>query len=141
MKKILLPLVFTTMLVIFFSCENKHNCNGQLDGNWQLIAWTRNANDSLVATNHTKSIYYVINLQLIKIWDTKETPNYLCSFIKRNDSIILKKVYSSPFDEEKAFSDMNKYGVSDDGAFKIIKNDASKLILRNSINTLTFRKY
>ncbi len=138
LQKLLYIMLIATTL---FSCEGKHNCNGDLDGNWQLTSWESNIDGSIKATNKD-GIYYAVSLSLIKIWKTTNSNGYyLSDFERKNDSLFFTRIYASPFDSIVSFKDLKDYGMGDDGKFKIIKLNSNALVLSNRENTLTFRKY
>lgn len=141
MRQLLNFIYIGFIITTFIACEGKHNCNGDLDGNWQLTSWKCNSDGSIKATNKD-GIYYAVSLNLVKIWaSTQARENYLLDFTLRNDSLILLKAYASPFDSIVSFKSLKDYGVSEDGKFKIGTLNSRELVLINNDNTLFFRKY
>lgn len=139
MKQFRFTILTLCTLALCVSCD-KLDCNGDLDGNWQLTSWENKTDGSIAATNKD-GIYYTVKLELIKISRTGEPQYYLSRFRQTKDSLILTEVHVSPFDSLAAPKDMKVFGVSEDGRFHIDKLDAKKMVLSNSIGILSFRKY
>ena len=135
-------LTILLLLLTLFACD-KMDENGKLDGNWQLTRWTDNATGETKADNISK-IFYTVKLQLIQFSDKSANDwPFIATFHHKGDSLILTNIYAhrANTDSIASASDLQKYGVSNDGRFAINELTATRMILKNNANTLTFRKY
>ena len=127
------------------SCDKMENA-GDLAGNWQLTSWTDNATGAVKADN-TKQIFYTVKRELLQIQkhETGHQDNFacLCLYQHKGDSLILTKAFQNKANTDSlvAFSYLAKYGVAADGRFHIDLLNDDNMVLRNSENTLSFRKY
>lgn len=150
MKKIAFIVLSVFCLIGICGCENYRDDNGDLGGMWQLTMWqTRSSSgqiDSIVATNET-GIYYSINRRIIEFKYMKENINefgdrIFGSFRHTPDSLILFNfTYSAPKDIVPSDTVIRKYGIPEDGAFRINTLTSGKMVLSNTNNVLSFRKY
>lgn len=140
MKKIL----YTTLILILTasvssSCD-KMDCNGDLDGMWQMTRWEKRADQTIVADNNS-GFYYYFKLDLMKFSNVNETTYYLSRFQHIGDSLFIGEVYKSPFDEVVPVEELKHFGGDVHGKFRILELSSSKMILCNTENILSFRKY
>lgn len=130
------------ILLCLLACD-KMDDNGKLDGNWQLTRWTDNATGEVKADNSSK-IFYTVKLQLIQFADqSSDDWPFIATFSHKGDSLILTNIYAhrANTDSIASATDLQRFGVSSDGRFAINELTGSRMTLRNSTNTLTFRKY
>lgn len=140
MKQILLFTFLLLLPLLTGSCD-KMDCNGQLDGNWQLTRWEDRNSGSIMADNYT-GIYYCVKLNLIKIsYLQGDKRTFLTRFSHRNDSLFIGEVYMAPFDEIVSCDSLAECGVEPDGKFRIEVLNSTRMILSNPRSILTFRKY
>lgn len=150
MQRLAYIIILTLCATILCSCDNYRDDNGDLGGMWQLTMWqtrsTTNQIDSVVATNET-GIYYSINRRIIEFKYMKENINeygdrVFGSFRHTPDSLILFNfTYTAPKDSVPSDKVLRKYGIPEDGAFRINTLSSKRMVLSNTDNVLTFRKY
>ena len=143
MKKILYFIVLLLFTSVIASC-NKRDCNGDLDGMWQLVEW-KDPEGVVVATKEDM-IFYSVQLQMMNF--KKLTPpefNYNSSFRKLDDGI---QVYDpiqyigGGHDQIMDMSVLGPVGVPADGIIKIEGLTSQDLVLSSpSKGILKFRKY
>lgn len=137
-----LPLAFVSMLCTITACD-KLDENGDFDGNWQMTEWRDNATQAILATKYTHRIYYAVKLNILQMreygkpYDTWHLAYFHCS----DDSLYIDKVFHRPFDIEEPVDSLAIYGCAPEGRYAFIKLTKDDMILRNSLYTLTFRKY
>lgn len=144
-------IIFALCTAILCSCGNYRDNNGDLGGMWQMTMWqTRSQQteqiDSVVATNET-GIYYSINRHIIEFKCVSENFNeygdrVFGTFRHTPDSLILYGfTYIAPHDSIPADEVLRRYGIPADGAFRINTLTSSRMVLSNTDNIITFRKY
>ncbi len=122
------------------ACESKWDENGDLDGMWQLTEW-RDRTSGMVLKTNADSVYYCVQLKLIKFQNMAQQFYYLCYFTQTPDSLIIGKVTTWPTNEEKAFTELAPYGVPANGRFHIDALSRKHMRLSSDDAFLTFRKY
>ncbi len=127
-------------LPFFVSCEMKWDENGDLDGMWQMTEWRDKATNAIIKTKHD-SIYYCVQLKLIKFQDRDFGIQPLAYFQQTPDSLILGKIVMWPADTVCSYTSVKKYGVPADGRFHIDALNSNHMVLSSTDATLTFRKY
>ena len=137
-----LQFMVLAMFIMFTSCD-KTDENGDFDGNWQMIEWRENATNHIIATRYTQRIFYAVKLNILQMreygkpYDTWNLSYFHC----KNDSLYIDKVFHRPFDREETVDSLAVYGCAPEGRYAFIKLTKDDMILRNSLYTLTFRKY
>lgn len=130
--------------VLLFSCD-KVDCNGDLDGQWQMIEWTL-PNGELVGNNEMQ-IYYSFQLQMMGFQRLSATNNgrQRSSFDNQGSSIrIYDPIEYQGHGHDKILSMdvLSRYGVPSDGMMKIEHLSPQKMVLSSTEKgRLTFRKY
>lgn len=130
--------------VLLFSCD-KVDCNGDLDGQWQMIEWT-SPNGELVGNNEMQ-IYYSFQLQMMGFQRLSATNNgrQRSSFDNQGSSIrIYDPIEYQGHGHDKILSMdvLSRYGVPSDGMMKIEHLSPKKMVLSSTEKgRLTFRKY
>lgn len=134
-------IIMTLLLALFATACNKWDCNGDLDGMWQLTEW-RTANDEVKATKQNM-IFYSFQL-------------HMAGFRKKNDYVRTSLEVTSEqiriydpieyvgggHDEIQPMSVLQQYGVPEDGIFRIEVLSGSRMVLKtNGQDILSFRKY
>lgn len=140
--KFIVVLTLSFVTISQFSCD-KLDKNGDLDGNWQLVEWRDNATDT-VLTSFQKSLYYTVKLDLIQFLQIGDNNLPCISYFKHHgDSLIITQAFQTKSNSDSlvTIDYLKKYGVSEDGKFIIKCLNKNNMILSNSNNTLTFRKY
>ena len=66
---------------------------------------------------------------------------YLASFAVRGDSLVLDRVFLSPFDEPTTPADLAPFGFAATGRMRIVSLSSDRLVLQSDAARLTFRKY
>lgn len=130
--------------VLLFSCD-KVDCNGDLDGQWQMIEWT-SPNGELVGNNEMQ-IYYSFQLQMMGFQRLSATNNgrQRSSFDNQGSSIrIYDPIEYQGHGHDKILSMdvLSRYGVPSNGMMKIEHLSPQKMVLSSTEKgRLTFRKY
>lgn len=140
-RYILLSILSTAFT--FYSCD-KMDCNGDLDGQWQLIEWTSPTGDLIGGKE--MQIYYNFQLQMVMFQKLSEsTWQQRSSFEIQGCSIYIYnpiEYQGNGHDKILPMDVLQKYGVPSDGIMKIEHLSTQKLILSNTqTGQLTFRKY
>ena len=141
-KKIYILFVFVAVVLFMTSCD-KWDCNGDLDGMWQLTEW-RDKDNNVRATKEDM-IFYSFQLQM-------------ASFRMNGDKFFIRtSLEASPekirifdpieyggngHDVIKPMSTLSIVGVPEDGIFLVQVLTGSKMCLKtNGDDVLVFRKY
>ena len=127
-------------LTLFTACDSKWDKNGDLDGMWQLTEWRDKATDQVVKTNDD-SIYYCVQLNLIKFQRGSREQNYLSYFTYTDDSLFIGKTVAWPSDRVSPLTELAKYGVPSNGKFHIDGLNSKHMVLSSNDVILRFRKY
>lgn len=146
MKKVSCIVVLVTTIIALTAC-NKWDCNGDLDGMWQLTEW-RDKDDVVKATKQDM-IFYCFQLQMACF--RKQGDGVLSfPYVRTSLKVSPEQVYiydpikykSAGHDEILPMSSLASYGVPEDGIFQIQVLTSSEMMLKtNSQDVLTFRKY
>ncbi|MBO4564437.1 MAG: lipocalin-like domain-containing protein [Bacteroidaceae bacterium] len=141
-KHTLTPLLCLLTCLLSTSC-NKMDENGDFDGNWQMTEWRSNADNHVIGTKYTFRIYYAVKLNVLQMRDYERPYDtwHLSYFHMTNDSLYIDKVFHRPFDTEEPVDSLAIYGCAPEGRYAFLKLTKDNMILRNSLYTLTFRKY
>lgn len=145
MKNILYFIIFLTFIAGIASCS-KQDCNGDLDGMWQLIEW-KDSEGSVIATKADK-IFYSFQLQMMR-FDRKTTPGLYClsSFEYQGDRIRIFRPITVDsenlgHDRVHEMSYLSPVGVPSDGVMHIDRLSSTELVLSSTdTGVLQFRKY
>lgn len=135
--------VAVVLTMVMTGC-NKKDCNGDLDGMWQLTEWRDK--DNVVKATKQDMIFYSFQLQMACF--RKQTGD---NFNLQNTSLKVSPgqiyiynpiVYSNGHDNVQPMSVLSPFGVPEDGIFLIQVLTSSTMQLRtNGQDVLTFRKY
>lgn len=147
-KKLISPIVFCLLISSFIfllvmSCD-KWDCNGDLDGMWQLTEWRDNAGN----TKATKKdmIFYSFQLQMASF--RKNSGKKF--FIRTSMEVTPEKIHiydpieyaGNGHDEVQPMSVLSLVGVPEDGILWVEVLTGSAMVLKtNNQDVLTFRKY
>lgn len=138
-------MILLALLLALAGCD-KWDCNGDLDGMWQLTEW-RDA-DGVVKATKEDMIFYSFQLQMACF--RKQGSGQTFSYVRSSLKVSPEQVYiydpikykSGGHDEILRMSALASYGVPEDGVFLIRVLTRSDMQLEtNSQNILTFRKY
>ena len=133
-----------TLLLALTGCEKKWDCNGDLDGMWQLTEWRDK--DNVVKATKEDMIFYSFQLQMASFRKQSEqqffirtsmkvSPEQICIY----DPIIYK---GNRHDEIQPMSMLSVVGVPEDGILWVQTLTGSAMVLKtNKQDLLTFRKY
>ena len=140
MRKIFCIIILLA-IVVLTGC-NKWDCNGDLDGMWQMTEWRDK--DGVVKATKQDMIFYSFQLQMASFrkpgWDVRNAS------MKFN----LEQIYiyepvrykGAGHDEILPPSELAPFGVPEDGIFLIQVLTGSEMMLKtNNQDILTFRKY
>ena len=143
MKKIIYILILFVATLIITSCD-KWDCNGDLDGMWQLTEWRDNENN--VKATKDDMIFYSFQLQMASFRKISEENYYVSSMLAVGSETI--RIYNPAIYDgdghDKLFpmSILSIVGVPEDGIFHIDVLTGSTMKLKtNTQETLVFRKY
>lgn len=121
------------------SCDKK-DCNGDLDGMWQLTEWRDKATDHIVKTNQD-SLYYCFQQKLVKFQHGSLSEHYLSRFEHTSDELVIGQTTAWPADEVRPLTELAPFGVPADGRLHVERLSNSHMVLSTAASTLTFRKY
>ncbi len=132
-------LLTATSLCTICSCY-KADDNGALGGNWQLTEWKRLSDGAVMADKNSR-IFYTVQAELIKFQQMNSSVYYLATFHRTKDSLVIDRLYHSPIDTLVPYSRLDYLGMDSTGRFKIEKMTSQRLVMKNAVNSLTFRKF
>lgn len=139
-KTILYILWGMLLLTVFPACDRKTDENGDLDGMWQLTEWRDRTTNQVVKTKQD-SLYYCVQLKLIKFQLGRLDKQCMSYFTYKGDSLIIGETTKWPSDEYIPLTTLAKYGVPADGKFHIDVLNSKQLMLSSNDAVLQFRKY
>lgn len=131
------------MAMTITSC-NKKDCNGDLDGLWQLTHW-RDKDNTVKATKEDM-IFYAFQLQMASFRKQNGEDYFMRSSLKVSPEQIL--IYNpvdylgNGHDEIKPMSILSCVGVPEDGILWVqVLNGSTMELKTNNGEVLVFRKY
>lgn len=143
MKGKLYILILTVILMAVTSCE-KRDCNGDLDGMWQLTEWRDK--DNVVKATKEDMIFYSFQLQMASFRKQSDEQFFIQTMLEVAPERI--RIYDPAayvgdrHDKLKPMSNLSVVGVPEDGIFFIQTLTSSAMVLKtNGQDLLTFRKY
>ena len=143
MKKFIYILILFVATLTITSCD-KWDCNGDLDGMWQLTEWRDNENN--VKATKDDMIFYSFQLQMASFRKLSEENYYVSSMLEVGSEQI--RIYNPAIydgdghDKLLPMSILSIVGVPKDGIFHIDVLTGSTMKLKtNTQETLVFRKY
>ena len=126
-----------------FSCD-KVDCNGHLDGQWQMIEWTSPSGE--LVGNSEMQIYYSFQLQMMMFQKLSESLGQQRASFENQSSAI--RIYDpieyqgNGHDRILPMNVLSRYAVPSDGIMKIEHLTSQKMFLYSTEKgRLTFRKY
>lgn len=142
MKRLFYILCVCCLLLVAASC-NKRDCNGNLDGCWQLLEW-RNSDGTLLADKDSM-IFYCFQLQMA-CFNKNSGQHYLRSslevFPDRFRIYDPMDYIGDRHDTIFPMSVLSVMGVPADGIFHILSIGSSRMSLTtNNGDVLQLRKY
>lgn len=143
MKVRLYILAIVAAVLSMTSCDKK-DCNGDLDGMWQLTEW-RGADNTVKATKQDM-IFYSFQLQMSSFQKNRNGSLFIRALLKVSpDQITIYNPFDyvgDSHDEVRPMSILSVVGVPEDGIFHIVSLTGSSMLLKtNDGELLTFRKY
>ena len=143
MKVRLYILAIVAAVLSMTSCDKK-DCNGDLDGMWQLTEW-RGADNTVKATKQDM-IFYSFQLQMSSFQKNRNGSLFIRALLKVSpDQITIYNPFDyvgDSHDEVRPMSILSEVGVPEDGIFHIVSLTGSSMLLKtNDGEFLTFRKY
>lgn len=143
MKERFYILVLAAMLMALTGCD-KRDCNGDLDGMWQLTEWRDKGNN--VKATKDDMIFYSFQLQMASFRKESDTKFFIRTMMAYSPEKIL--IYSpteyvgNRHDETQPMSILSVVGVPEDGVLWVQALTGSAMVLKtNDQDVLTFRKY
>ena len=123
-------MTLVAMLIAMTSCD-KWDCNGDLDGMWQLTEW-RDKDNAVKATKRDM-IFYSFQLQMASFRKQSGERFFIRTSIE---------YAGNGHDAVRPMSVLAPVGVPEDGIFQIQVLTGSTMVLKTSgQDVLTFRKY
>lgn len=142
-----MPSVFIVCLLlssVFFTGCDKWDCNGDLDGMWQLTEW-RDKNDAVKATKQDM-IFYSFQLKMASFRKQSGKIFFMNTSMEASPERI--RIYDpieyagNGHDAVQPMSVLASVGVPEDGIFWVQVLTGSSMVLKtNEQDILTFRKY
>lgn len=140
MKRGFYIIALLSLLMVVTGCD-KRDCNGDLDGMWQMLEWRDKEN--VVKATKDDMIFYSFQLQMA---DFRKVDNEIRTSLKVTpeqiiiyDPIIYK---GNGHDEIRPMSELSVFGVPEDGIMWIQVLTGSRMELKtNNQDILIFRKY
>lgn len=136
-------LMLVAAITAMTGCD-KWDCNGDLDGMWQLTEW-RNKAGNVKATKQDM-IFYSFQLQMASFRKQSGKQFYIRTSMKASPEQI--QIYDpieyvgDRHDEIQPMSLLSVVGVPEDGILKVEVLTGSTMVLKTSKeDVLTFRKY
>ena len=131
------------MAIVVTGCDKK-DCNGDLDGMWQLTEWRDK--DNLVKATKADMIFYSFQLQMASFRKLSDAKFFIRTSLKVNPGQICiyapVEYVGNGHDEIKPMSILSPVGVPEDGIFQIVVLTGSTMQLKTTgQDVLTFRKY
>lgn len=133
------------MAIVLTGC-NKWDCNGDLDGMWQLTEWRDK--DNVVKATKEDMIFYSFQLKMANF--RKKSSNEIFASINTKLEVSPNQIRiyepseygGDGHDVLKSLSILASFGVPEDGLFQIQVLTGSNMQLKTSSEEiLTFRKY
>ena len=142
-RKYYIFILLAVMAFVTTGCD-KWDCNGDLDGMWQLTEWRDK--DNVVKATKQDMIFYSFQLQMASFRKKKGEPNYIRSLMKASpEEIIIYDHFEyvgNGHDAVQPMSVLSGFGVPADGIFRVQVLTGSNMVLRTTEeDVLTFRKY
>ncbi|MBQ9293305.1 MAG: lipocalin-like domain-containing protein [Bacteroidaceae bacterium] len=142
MKRIVYICTIVVAAMSVTGCD-KWDCNGDLDGMWQLTEW-RDKDNNVKATKEDM-IFYCFQLQMA-LFQYHSDESFMRSSLEVSPDQI--RIYDpieyggDGHDVVKPMSVLSVVGVPEDGIFKVKVLTGSKMELETNVGeTLVFRKY
>ena len=131
------------MLMVLTGC-NKRDCNGDLDGMWQLTEWRDKGNN--VKATKDDMIFYSFQLQMASFRKDSDTKFFIRTMMEYSPEKILiynpAEYVGNKHDETQPMSVLSVVGVPEDGVLWVQTLTGSAMVLKtNGQDVLTFRKY
>lgn len=125
------------------SCDKK-DCNGDLDGMWQLTEWRDK--DNVVKATKEDMIFYSFQLRMACFRKLGDNQFFMRTMLEASPERI--RIYDPAeyvgegHDEVQPMSVLSVVGVPEDGIFWVQTLTGSAMVLKtNGQDLLTFRKY
>jgi len=141
-KTTLYILVLASMLIAVIGCD-KRDCNGDLDGMWQLLEW-RDKDDVVKATKEDM-IFYCFQLQMAS-FQRQSGEFFIRTSMEATPEEI--RIYNpieyigNGHDKIQPMSILSEVGVPEDGILWVQTLTGSTMVLKtDGQDILTFRKY
>ncbi len=125
------------------SCD-KRDCNGDLDGMWQLTEWRDK--DNVVKATKEDMIFYSFQLQMACFRKQSDEQFYIRTMLEASPERI--RIYDpaeyagNKHDKIEPMSILSVVGIPEDGILWVQKLTGSTMVLKtNGQDLLSFRKY
>ena len=136
-------LALTAVLMTMTGC-NKWDCNGDLDGMWQMTEWRDK--DGTVKATKEDMIFYSFQLQMASFRKENGERFFIRTMLEASPERILiydpAEYVGNKHEEVKPMSVLSVVGVPEDGVLWVQTLTGSSMVLKtNTQDILTFRKY
>lgn len=143
MKGYFYILALTAVLMTMTGC-NKWDCNGDLDGMWQMTEWRDK--DGTVKATKEDMIFYSFQLQMASFRKENGERFFIRTMLEASPERILiydpAEYVGNKHEEVKPMSVLSVVGVPEDGVLWVQTLTGSSMVLKtNTQDILTFRKY
>ena len=143
MKGFFYILAFTTVLIAITSC-NKWDCNGDLDGMWQMTEWRDK--DGAVRATKEDMIFYSFQLQMASFRKESGEHFFIRTMLEASPERILiydpAEYVGNGHEQVQPMSVLSVVGIPGDGVLWVQTLTGSTMVLKtNTLDILTFRKY
>lgn len=143
MKGYFYILALTAVLMTMTGC-NKWDCNGDLDGMWQMTEWRDK--DGTVKATKEDMIFYSFQLQMASFRKENGERFFIRTMLETSPERILiydpAEYVGNKHEEVKPMSVLSVVGVPEDGVLWVQTLTGSSMVLKtNTQDILTFRKY
>ena len=143
MKGYFYILALTAVLMTMTGC-NKWDCNGDLDGMWQMTEWRDK--DGTVKATKEDMIFYSFQLQMASFRKENGERFFIRTMLEASPERILiydpAEYVGNKHEEVKPMSVLSVVGVPEDGVLWVQTLTGSSMMLKtNTQDILTFRKY
>lgn len=149
MRKNRLTILLCSILSFVTSCD-KVDCNGDLDGMWQMTEWWQTHDGQQEPVTFSNGlIYYSFQLSMIRVqrnYDQTKNSMILASFRKIGNQLKIYNPLTPAVNQHESYRDMKElaeFGVPESGIFNITLLTADRMVLVSDEkkDSLIFRKY
>lgn len=124
--------------LLFASCT-KMDDSGDFGGYWQMLTMEQLSDGEIVLTK-ADGVFYGVHGNTMKL-SRPNVPTFLATYELSGDSLRLTTIYKRPYDEVVPPTELAPVGVDSTGSFLVEHISSDRMVLKNTLYRLTFRKY